>query len=98
MVGFRNAVRGRRASPTGGTTAATRSPSAAAARATSPSTTDGALTRTFQTSLPAGTYCDVAQASPDDCAGNTVTSATTARSRATVPAKGAVALHIGAKS
>ncbi|MFH8573600.1 alpha-amylase family protein [Streptomyces sp. NPDC017993] len=59
---------------------------------------DDALSQDFTTSLPAGTYCNVAKAAPDDCAGNTVTVGDDGTAKLTVPAKGAVALHIGAKS
>ena len=59
---------------------------------------DGALSQDFATPLPAGTYCNVAKAAPDDCAGNTVTVGDDGKAKLTVPAKGAVALHIGAKS
>ncbi|HEY9332062.1 MAG TPA: alpha-amylase family protein [Streptomyces sp.] len=54
---------------------------------------DGELQQTFATSLPAGTYCNVAQASPDACDGNTVQVGDDGTVTATVPAKGALALH-----
>ncbi|MEU9952005.1 alpha-amylase family protein [Streptomyces sp. NPDC047939] len=54
---------------------------------------DGELRQTFATSLPAGTYCNVAQASPDACDGNTVQVGDDGTVSATVPAKGALALH-----
>jgi alpha-amylase len=59
---------------------------------------DDALTETFTTSLPAGTYCNVAAASPDDCDGNTVTVGDDGAVQATVPARGALALHTGAQA
>ncbi|WP_181765898.1 alpha-amylase [Streptomyces albidus (ex Kaewkla and Franco 2022)] len=59
---------------------------------------DGELKQTFSTSLPAGTYCNVAKAKPDDCGGDTVTVGDDGKAEATVPAKGVVALHVGAKS
>ncbi|UKY53994.1 alpha-amylase [Streptomyces inhibens] len=55
---------------------------------------DGELSRTFATSLPGGTYCNVVKAAPDDCGGNTVTVGDDGKVRLTVPAKSAVALHI----
>ncbi|MFI6864455.1 alpha-amylase family protein [Streptomyces sp. NPDC050421] len=54
---------------------------------------DGELQQTFTTSLPAGTYCNVALASPDACDGNTVQVGDDGTVTATVPAKGALALH-----
>ncbi|MFG2585152.1 alpha-amylase [Streptomyces malaysiensis] len=59
---------------------------------------DGELTQTFATSLPAGTYCNVAKAAPGACDGNTVTVGDDGKAQLTVPAKSTVALHIGAKS
>ncbi|MFJ6852750.1 alpha-amylase family protein [Streptomyces sp. NPDC091271] len=59
---------------------------------------DGALEQTFTTSLPGGTYCNVAAASPDDCDGNTVTVGDDGTVKATVPARGALALHTGAQA
>ena len=54
--------------------------------------TASAVTRTYQTSLPAGTYCDVIAS--DDCTvSHTVSS--TGTFTATVPAYGALALHVG---
>lgn len=52
-----------------------------------------AVTRTYQTSLPAGTYCDVVASK--DCA-KTVTVSGSGTFTATVPAYGALALHVGA--
>lgn len=57
---------------------------------------EGDLTETFTTALPAGTYCNVAKAAPDACEGNTVTVSDDGTVRATVPARSALALHIGA--
>ncbi|MFF4607156.1 alpha-amylase family protein [Streptomyces sp. NPDC001339] len=55
---------------------------------------DGELSRTFATSLPAGTYCNVLAAAPDNCAGHTVTVEGDGQARMTVPARSAVALHV----
>ncbi|WP_245674338.1 carbohydrate-binding module family 20 domain-containing protein [Actinoplanes rectilineatus] len=58
-----------------------------------------ALTRTFQTSLPAGTYCDVQHGDPaagGGCGGPTYTVNSSGQFTATVPAGDAVALHVGA--
>lgn len=60
-------------------------------------TGDGELSRTFSTSLPAGTYCNVAAPS-GGCEGGTVTVGDDGTAEVTVPAKGAVALHTGATS
>ncbi|WP_432013170.1 alpha-amylase [Streptomyces cucumeris] len=57
----------------------------------------GELSETFRTSLPAGTYCNVAKASPEKCEGNTVTVADDGTLRTTLPARSALALHTGAK-
>ncbi|MHC3461467.1 alpha-amylase [Streptomyces flavovirens] len=59
---------------------------------------DGDLSETLTTSLPAGTYCDVAVASPDDCDGATVTVGDDGTVRASLPAHGALALHTGART
>ncbi|ARF58738.1 alpha-amylase [Streptomyces gilvosporeus] len=59
---------------------------------------DGDLKQTFATSLPAGTYCDVVHAAPSACDGHTVTVGDDGKAELTVPAKSAVALHVGAKS
>ncbi|MFB8025435.1 alpha amylase C-terminal domain-containing protein [Streptomyces sp. NPDC056465] len=59
---------------------------------------DAALDDTLTTSLPAGTYCNVAVASPDDCDGDTVTVGTDGTVRASLPARGALALHTGARA
>nr|P08486.1 RecName: Full=Alpha-amylase; AltName: Full=1,4-alpha-D-glucan glucanohydrolase; Flags: Precursor [Streptomyces hygroscopicus]AAA26698.1 alpha-amylase precursor (E.C. 3.2.1.1) [Streptomyces hygroscopicus] len=53
---------------------------------------DAALTQTFATSLPAGTYCDVVHAA-SSCDGDTVTVGDT---EAQVDAAKSVALHVGA--
>lgn len=55
---------------------------------------DTALDRTFATSLPAGTYCDVARAAPDACDGHTVTVGDDGTAHIRVLAKSAVALHV----
>jgi alpha-amylase len=56
---------------------------------------------TFQTSLPAGTYCDVTKgtlaADGKSCTGPTVTVSNAGQISATVPAMSAVAIHGGAK-
>ncbi|MBO0608031.1 carbohydrate-binding module family 20 domain-containing protein [Myceligenerans salitolerans] len=57
--------------------------------------TGSSVTRTYQTSLPAGTYCDVVAAS--DCS-VTLTVDGAGRLDATLPAYGALAVHIGATS
>ncbi|GAA4880587.1 hypothetical protein GCM10023235_71070 [Kitasatospora terrestris] len=59
----------------------------------------GALTRTFQTSLPAGTYCDVEHGDPaanGGCTGTTYSVGSDGRFTATVGAGDAVALYVGA--
>ncbi|MBL0888444.1 carbohydrate-binding module family 20 domain-containing protein [Myceligenerans indicum] len=57
--------------------------------------TGSSVTRTYQTSLPAGTYCDVVAAS--DCS-VTLTVNGSGQLNATLPAYGAVAVHVGATS
>jgi alpha-amylase len=62
---------------------------------------DGApLTRTFQTSLPAGTYCDVmnGDVSGSGCTGPAYIVDGSGQVTATVPAGGALALHTGART
>ena len=57
------------------------------------------LSRTFQTSLPAGTYCDVQHGDPTStggCTGTTYTVNSSGQFTATVPANDAVALYVGA--
>ncbi|MGV8966499.1 MAG: carbohydrate-binding module family 20 domain-containing protein [Cellulomonas sp.] len=59
----------------------------------------GALTQTFQTSLPAGSYCDVAHGDPGAngaCTGSTYSVGATGTFTATVPAGESVALYSGA--
>ncbi|MBT8226077.1 MAG: alpha amylase C-terminal domain-containing protein [Dactylosporangium sp.] len=59
----------------------------------------GSLTRTFQTSLPAGTYCDVQHGDPTGdggCTGTTYTVDASGQFTATVGADDAVALYAGA--
>jgi alpha-amylase len=60
----------------------------------------GALTRTFQTGLPAGTYCDVmnGDAAGTSCSGPAYTVDGSGQVTATVPANGALALHTGART
>ncbi|MEV6210231.1 alpha-amylase family protein [Kitasatospora sp. NPDC051914] len=58
-----------------------------------------ALTRTFQTALPAGTYCDVQHADPTSgggCTGTTYTVNSSGTFTATVGAGDAIALYVGA--
>ncbi|WP_309238420.1 carbohydrate-binding module family 20 domain-containing protein [Actinoplanes aureus] len=58
-----------------------------------------ALTRTFQTSLPAGTYCDVQHGDPTSgggCTGTTYAVNSAGQFTATIPAGEAVALYVGA--
>jgi alpha-amylase len=59
-----------------------------------------ALSRTFQTSLPSGTYCDVmnGDVSAGSCTGPTYQVGATGLVTASVPAGGALALHIGART
>ncbi|APU15654.1 MULTISPECIES: carbohydrate-binding module family 20 domain-containing protein [Actinoalloteichus] len=57
------------------------------------------ITQTFQTSLPAGTYCDVQHGDPTSgggCTGTTYTVDGGGRFTATIGAHDAVALHVGA--
>ncbi|GAA1244494.1 carbohydrate-binding module family 20 domain-containing protein [Kitasatospora nipponensis] len=58
----------------------------------------GALTQTFQTSLPAGSYCDVEHGdpAPGGCTGPSYTVGADGRFTATVGAGDAVALYVGA--
>jgi alpha-amylase len=58
-----------------------------------------ALTRTFQTSLPAGTYCDVMTGDPagGSCTGAAYTVNASGQVTATVAANAALALHINAR-
>ncbi|MEW1908519.1 alpha-amylase family protein [Kitasatospora sp. NPDC085895] len=59
----------------------------------------GPITRTFQTSLPAGSYCDVQHADPSSgggCNGTRYTVAANGTFTATVGAGDAVALYVGA--
>lgn len=55
---------------------------------------DAELRRTFATSLPAGSYCNVVAAAPSSCDGHEVTVGEDGKAQLTVPAKGAVALHL----
>lgn len=59
----------------------------------------GSLNRTFQTSLPAGSYCDVVNgaATSSGCSGATVTVDSAGRFTATVGAFDALAIHAGAR-
>ncbi|MFE1382945.1 carbohydrate binding domain-containing protein [Streptomyces sp. NPDC058740] len=59
----------------------------------------GSLTQTFQTSLPAGTYCDVQHGDPTTsggCTGTTYTVGTDGKFTATIGSNDAVTLHVGA--
>jgi alpha-amylase len=60
----------------------------------------GSLTRTFQTSLPAGTYCDVASGdfSAGTCSGPTYTVGSNGQFSATVASSSMLALHAGART
>ncbi|WP_406044098.1 alpha-amylase family glycosyl hydrolase [Micromonospora sp. NBC_00898] len=59
----------------------------------------GPLSRSFQTSLPAGTYCDVANGDVNGttCTGAAYTVDASGQFTATVPAGAMLALHIGAQ-
>jgi alpha-amylase len=62
---------------------------------------DGAtLSRTFQTDLPAGTYCDVANGdfTSGSCTGTVYTVDSSGRFAASLPPGGMLALHIGART
>ncbi|MEU4693616.1 carbohydrate-binding module family 20 domain-containing protein [Actinoplanes sp. NPDC023714] len=54
------------------------------------------LTRTFQTSLPAGNYCDVQHGDPSSCAGATYTVNSSGQFTATIAPGEAVAIYVGA--
>lgn len=58
----------------------------------------GALTRTFATGLPAGTYCDVIHGDPSNgtCSGPTIAVNSAGQATFTVAAMDAVALHVNA--
>jgi alpha-amylase len=60
----------------------------------------GSLSRTFQTDLPAGTYCDVANAdvSGTACTGAAYTVDSAGRFAATVPPGGMIALQVNART
>jgi alpha-amylase len=57
------------------------------------------LTRTFATSLPAGTYCNVIEGdfTSGGCSGPTITVGRTGTATITVPALRAAAIHIDAR-
>ena len=59
---------------------------------------DYALTRAFETSLPAGTYCDIVNGdySDDSCSGTTITVNDSGEATIAVNANGAVAIYIDA--
>ncbi|WP_371496729.1 alpha-amylase family glycosyl hydrolase [Kitasatospora sp. NBC_00374] len=60
---------------------------------------NGAITQTFQTSLPAGSYCDVQHGDPvagGGCTGTSYSVGTDGKFTATVGAGDAVALYVGA--
>jgi alpha-amylase len=59
-----------------------------------------ALSRTFSTGLPAGTYCDVANGDVNGgaCAGTAYTVNSSGQFTATVPAGGLLALHVNART
>jgi alpha-amylase len=58
------------------------------------------LARTFQTSLPLGTYCDVMNGDPGEnsCTGPAYTVDGSGRVNATVPPNGALGLHVDART
>jgi alpha-amylase len=60
----------------------------------------GTLSRSFQTSLPAGSYCDVTQGLPTSsgCSGRSVTVDASGQFTASVGAGTALALHVGARA
>ncbi|MGW8376690.1 alpha-amylase family protein [Streptomyces sp. ODS28] len=96
MVGFRNAVGGAKLTgwqAEGGTLSFAREGKGFLAL----NAGDGEMKRTFATTLPGGTYCNVAKASPGKCEGNTVKVGEDGKAQATVPAGGALALHVKAK-
>ncbi|MGL5864231.1 MAG: carbohydrate-binding module family 20 domain-containing protein, partial [Phycicoccus sp.] len=100
MVGMRNTARGQAVTDwwTNG------SSQIAFGRGTSAYTafnTDGAaLSRTFDSSLPAGTYCDVMTGEVDGstCTGRSVTVAADGTFAATLDPNRALALHVGART
>ena len=101
MVGFRNAVGTAALGGTSGPTAAARWRTAAGDRGYVAINRNGsALQRTFQTSLPAGRYCDVISGATTSggCSGTTVTVASGGSASFTVPANGAVAVHVGQRA
>ncbi|GGB98403.1 alpha-amylase [Cellulomonas carbonis] len=59
-----------------------------------------ALSRTFTTSLPAGRYCDVISGAPTStgCSGTTVTVGSGGTFTASVGARDALAIHVGARA
>ncbi|MDG4856586.1 alpha-amylase family protein [Streptomyces sp. T-3] len=59
---------------------------------------DGELAQTLATSLPGGTYCNVAAAPADSCDGNKVTVGDDGKIETTLPARSALALHTGARA
>lgn len=61
---------------------------------------DGELSHTFQTSMPAGVYCNViegALADGNSCSGPTITVDDTGQAAITVPPMRAAAMHVGAR-
>ncbi|GAA2066684.1 carbohydrate-binding module family 20 domain-containing protein [Streptomyces albiaxialis] len=58
---------------------------------------EGELAKSFKTSLPAGSYCNVASGESGDCAEKVEVSGD-GTAELKVPGKGAVALHVGAKA
>ncbi|MGQ0838515.1 carbohydrate-binding module family 20 domain-containing protein [Actinokineospora sp.] len=97
MVGFRNAVAGTGVTNwwTNGTNAIAFGRGSKGYVAVNRET--GPISRTFQTSLPAGNYCDVQHADPGSgCAGNTYTVAANGTFTATVGAGDTIALYVGA--
>jgi alpha-amylase len=100
MVGLRNAARGQAVSDWwsngGGQIAFGRGASGYAVF----NAGTGPLTRTFSTSLPAGTYCDVltGRLSGGTCTGQAVTVAADGRFTATVGADRSLAVHVDARA
>jgi alpha-amylase len=100
LVGLRNAARGQGVTNWwtngGGQAAFGRGTAAYVAF----NTDGGPLTRTFDTSLAAGTYCDVTtgELSGGACTGRSVTVGSDGRFTATVAANHALAIHVGARA
>lgn len=59
--------------------------------------TSGDLHQAFQTTLPAGEYCNIIASELNDCGGNTVTVNDQGEALIRVPAMGALAIHVGSR-